>query len=223
MSGIQGDTKGVTSRRALGDSFLSGSEVCRGYCLISDTFPNRAQRQQMGPICETPSTCLTILAHPEVTVSHATYGLNQAVNYNFSIWLAGPASCFTTSEILSSKQHQDSVSPQPLYPFVIGPKPSTHSSLPRFTAYLRLGISKNSKLAAISDCFITQEECLQAEHRSGKTLACTAQETTLPMHPVHIYRPCWSTTTLSLHSWSSTESRGWWTLSQLVLAVDWPG
>ena len=57
-----------------------------------------------------------------------------------------------------------------------------------------------AQVAAISDCFIAQAGWSQAKHRWGLTLACTTQETQGPGHLVDSYIPCWSTTTLPLHS-----------------------
>ena len=65
------------------------------------------------------------------------------------------------------------------------------------------------QVAAISDCFIPQAWWPWAKHRWGLTVAYTTQETPRPAHPVDSYRPQWSTTTLPLHSWASTEGRGW--------------
>ena len=66
------------------------------------------------------------------------------------------------------------------------------------------------QVAVISDCFITQAGWHWAGHRWVLTLAWTIFPG--PLHPVGSYRPRRSTTTLPLHSWSSAEGGGWWSV-----------
>ena len=91
------------------------------------------------------------------------------------------------------------MSPQPLYLLLSGPQPGTSSNQPRFTAWLRLGISKprasNSHLRSpYSSGRValgkTQVGADLSLHHLGNRKACT---------PSGQYRPHWSTMTLPLH------------------------
>ena len=80
----------------------------------------------------------------------------------------------------------------------------------RVTAWLHLGISKPSTSSSHLTLLYSSGRVPQAKHRWRLTLSCTTLETPGPIYPVDSYRPYWSTSTLSLHSWSSTEGRGGW-------------
>ena len=101
------------------------------------------------------------------------------------------------------------MSPQLPYRLLSDPRPSSSSGPLRFTAWLHLGISKPSTSSSHLRLLYSSGRVPQAKYRWGLTLACTTWEPPGPVHPVDSYRPCQSTTTLPLHSWSSTEGRGW--------------
>ena len=88
------------------------------------------------------------------------------------------------------------------------PRPSTSNNQPTLTAWLCLGISKPRKCSSHLRLFYSSCSGDQAKHKWGLTSAWATQEIARTAHPVDSYRPCWSTTILSLHSWSSMESGG---------------
>ena len=96
--------------------------------------------------------------------------------------MAGLGSCFTMSQILSNKQQPASVSPQPLYCLLSGPRPGTSSNQPKFTAWLFLGISKPGTSSSLyrllcSSCRVapgrTQSGADLGLHHPGNPRACT--------------------------------------------------
>ena len=93
---------------------------------------------------------------------------------------------------------QTAAGPQPLYLLLSCSRLSTSNSHPTFTASLSLGISKPSTSSSRTQV--------------GMTLICVTWETPEPVHTVDSYRPHWRTTTLSLHSRSSMEGGGWWSV-----------
>ena len=156
--------------------------------------------QQAGAISETPSTGLTLFALPwrfPETLSHPTYGPTQVpFPYEWLVWAHA-------SQL--SKSYQPSNS-WPQWAPGLALVPASLDSQIGFTWESLSPV----QVAAISDCFLDQARWPQTEYKWGLTLACTTRETPGPAHSVDSYRPCRSTTTLSLHSWSSTEGRCWW-------------
>ena len=126
--------------------------------------------------------------------------------------MAGLDPCFTTSLILSNKQYQATVSPLPLYFLLSVPRLSTGSSQRRFTAWLCLAISKNSTSSSHLRVLHSSGRVALGRTQCGLILNYITQETTEPVHTVNSYTPCQSTITMSLHSSSSTESRGGWSV-----------
>ena len=85
------------------------------------------------------------------------------------------------------KSHQKATAslsePPAKVPLAKGPRTSTSSSQPRFTASFIWESPSPAQVAAISDCFIVQAGWPQAKHSSGLTLACIiTQETPEPVH-----------------------------------------
>ena len=126
--------------------------------------------------------------------------------------MASLGSCFRTSLIILNKQQLASVSLQPLYLLLSGPRQGTNRSQPRFTAWLTLRITKPSMSSSHLRLLYSSSKVAPGKTQVELILAYFTQETLGTSHPVDSYRPHWSTTTLLLYSWSSTEGRYWWSM-----------
>ena len=99
-SGIQGGTEVSGIKAGAGGSFLTDRKVGRGHCPFLNPLPTKPESWQVNAISETISTWLTMFAPPRrspETLSYPTYGPIQTINHEFSMWISGHGSCFTTS------------------------------------------------------------------------------------------------------------------------------
>ena len=84
--------------------------------------------------------------------------------------MACVGSCFISSKILSNTQQLASASTQHLYLLLGGPRPSTSSSHPTFTAWLHLGTSKPSTSSSI--CRLLCSSCWVAPGKTEMVVDC---------------------------------------------------
>ena len=186
-----------------------GAQVaCRGRlkCLVSRWADAIVPFLNLPPAPESASWChiwdsinpaYTVCPTLEIPRDPAPHNL-QAHPSCCSLWMAGLGSCFTTFKILSNKQQLASVSP----------RPRTSSSQPRFIAWLHLRISKPSTSSSHLGLLYTSGRVALGKTQGKADLGLHHPGNPRPAHPVDSYRPPWSTTTLFLYSWSSTEGRG---------------
>ena len=192
ISGTQGGSEGS------GIEVRTGGQLSprqKGHCPFSEPHPTETQSKQASAISETPSSRLTLLALPwrsPETLPHPTYRPTQAA-FPYE-WLV-----FTHASQLpkSSKEATANLTepPAPIF-LAMWPQRGSSSSQRRFSVWVYLGISKPST----SSNYLRLLYSTGRGKQVGLTLACTTWDILDPAHPVDSYRPCWSTTTLPLHS-----------------------
>ena len=156
---------------------MSGIKASRCHC------PFSKQSQQAGAISETPSTWLTQFDPPwksPETLPHPT--------------------SFPYEWLLLAVASQLSKSYQTRNNWPLSPRYGTSSSQPRFSAWLRLGVSKPSSSSSHLRLLYSSGRVALGKTQVGADLGLHHPGTPEPAHPVDSCKPHQSTTTLSLHS-----------------------
>ena len=182
-----------------------------GHCSFFGPSPNRAtELSGGGPIWDSINLAhkvCSILGNPRGSAP-PNLRASQAFNGGFSMSIADLSSGFISSKFSQKSNDHLQWAPIPC----TSSKAAPGMTLAAASFDSQSGFSweppRPAQVAAISDCFVAHAGWPQVQHRWAD-LDWHHQGNLRTYVSSDSYRH-WSTSTWPLHSWSSTESRGWW-------------